>query len=130
VGPSGYGFGKTVQRPFVDVLADVRAALCEQGFGVITEVDVQQIMKEKLQRDRRPYVILGACNPRFAAEVLESEPELGLFLPCNVLVFEAESGTRVSAVDPSAMLQMAGDTGLAGVADQVREHLAAAIEAV
>jgi len=128
--PSGYGFGKTVDRPFVDVVADVRAALGEQGFGIITEIDVRQTMKDKLDRDTRPYVILGACNPRFAAEVLESEPELGLFLPCNVLVFEARGGTRVSAVDPSALLQMAGDTGLASIADQVRERLAAAIEAV
>lgn len=127
---NGYGFGKVVQRPFAGVLEDTRAALLEQGFGVVTEIDVQATIKEKLGRDMPPYVILGACNPRFASEVLESEPELGLFLPCNVLVFEAPDGIRVSAVDPSAMLELAGDTGLRSIADQVRERLAAAVEAV
>lgn len=130
MGSTGYGFGKVVTRPFSDTLEDTRKALADQGFGVITEIDVQRTMKEKLDRDMAPYVILGACNPTLAAEVLASEPELGLFLPCNVLVFQAGNGTRVSAVDPSVMLEMAGDTGLEAVARQVRERLAAVIEAV
>jgi uncharacterized protein (DUF302 family) len=113
---SSYGFGKLVARPFADVLADVRATLKEQGFGIITEIDVQATVKEKLGRDRPPYVILGACNPKFADEVLEADPEMGLFMPCNVVVYEASAGTRVSAVDPSVMLEMAGDSGLVGVA--------------
>jgi uncharacterized protein (DUF302 family) len=127
---SSYGFGKLVERPFPDVLADVRALLKEQGFGIITEIDVQATVKEKLGRDRPPYVILGACNPKFADEVLEADPEMGLFMPCNVVVYEAPAGTRVSAVDPSVMLEMAGDSGLVGVAAEVRRRLLAVVEAV
>jgi uncharacterized protein (DUF302 family) len=127
---SSYGFGKLVARPFADVLADVRAALKEQGFGIITEIDAQATVKEKIGRDRPPYVILGACNPTFADQVLDADPEMGLFMPCNVVVYEAADGTRVSAVDPSAMLEMAGDSGLVGVAAEVRRRLQAAVEAV
>lgn len=127
---SAYGFGKLVRRPFADALQDTRAALVDQGFSIVTEVDMHATVKEKLGRDLPPYVILGACIPRYAAEVLESEPELGLFLPCNVLVFEAPEGVRVTAVDPSAMLELAGDSGLQSIAGQVRERLAAAVEAV
>jgi uncharacterized protein (DUF302 family) len=127
---TSFGLGKLVTRPFSEVLADVRAALSEQGFGVITEIDAQATIQQKLGRERPPYVILGACNPAFAAEVLDADPEMGLFMPCNVVVYEAPGGTRVSAVDPSAMLEMAGDSGLAGVAAEVRRRLQAAVEAV
>jgi uncharacterized protein (DUF302 family) len=127
---SSYGFGKLVERPFTEVLADVRDVLKEQGFGIITEIDVQATVKEKLGRDRPPYVILGACNPTFADQVLEADPEMGLFMPCNVVVYEDPAGTRVSAVDPSVMLEMAGDSGLVGVAAEVRRRLLAAVEAV
>jgi len=125
-----YGIGKLVRRPYAEVVADVRAALAEQGFGVITEIDVKATLKEKAGRDRRPYVILGACNPSYAADVLEAEPELGLFLPCNVVVYEVEEGVRVSAVDPSVMLEMAGDSGVTGVAAEVRQRLQTAVEKV
>jgi uncharacterized protein (DUF302 family) len=125
-----YGIGRLVRRPYAEVVADVRAALAEQGFGVITEIDVKATLKEKAGRDRRPYAILGACNPSYAADVLEAEPELGLFLPCNVVVYEVEEGVRVSAVDPSVMLEMAGDSGVTGVAAEVRQRLQTAVEQV
>jgi uncharacterized protein (DUF302 family) len=125
-----YGIGKLVRRPYTEVVADVRTALKEQGFGVITEIDVKATLKEKIDRDRRPYVILGACNPAFAAQVLDADPELGLFMPCNVVVYEVDEGTRVSAVDPSVMLEMAGDSGLTGIAAEARQHLQAAVEKV
>ena len=127
---SGYGFGRVVDRPFADVLTDVRRSLKEQGFGVVTEVDVKQTFKEKLDREVAPYVILGACNPGYAAEVLGTEPELGLFLPCNVIVYEHDGKTRVSVVDPSAMLEMAGTAGIGEIATQVRDRLQAALEAI
>jgi len=126
----GYGFGRSIDRPFETVVDDVRAALAGQGFGVVTEIDLRRTLKEKLDLDRSPYVILGACNPGYAAEVLDTEPELGLFLPCNVIVYEHGGKTRVSIVDPSAMLEMAGTAGIGEIATQVRDKLQAALEAI
>jgi len=125
-----YGITKTVDRPFADVLAQVRTALGQEGFGVITEIDVQATMKEKLGRDVAPYVILGACNPGYAHQVLEADPQLGLFLPCNVIVFETTDGTSVSAVDPEAMLRLADAGAVAAVAAEVKARLARVVERV
>lgn len=124
----GYGFGRTVATGHAEVVARVREALKQEGFGVITEIDVAATMKEKLDRDVAPYVILGACNPGYARQVLEADPELGLFLPCNVIVYETADGTRVSAVDPEAMLGLSGNQDLAGIAVEVKARLQRAIE--
>jgi len=127
---AGYGLGRSIDRPFEEVVEDVRKALAEHGFGVITEIDVRRTLKDKLDLDRPPYVILGACNPGFAAKVLATEPELGLFLPCNVIVYEHQGGTRVSAVDPSALLESTGEGAVADVAGEVRTRLQAVVEAL
>jgi len=122
--------GKLVAAPYERVVARVREALKAEGFGIVTEMDVQATMKEKLGLDMRPYVILGACNPTFASQVLAADPELGLLLPCNVLVYETDEGTRVSAVDPEMMLQMAGSPPVAAIAADVKERLGRAVQSV
>jgi uncharacterized protein (DUF302 family) len=122
--------GKLVAAPYERVVARVREALKAEGFGIVTEMDVQATMKEKLGLDMRPYVILGACNPVFASQVLAADPELGLLLPCNVLVYETDEGTRVSAVDPEMMLQMAGSPAVADIAADVKERLGRAVQSV
>jgi uncharacterized protein (DUF302 family) len=123
-----YGFGRTVTAGYAEVVGRVREALKQEGFGIITEIDVATTIKEKLDRDVAPYVILGACNPGYAHQVLEADPELGLFLPCNVIVYETADGTRVSAVDPEAMLGLSGNQDLAAIATEVRARLQRAIE--
>lgn len=125
-----YGIGKLVQRPFDETVARARDALKEQGFGVLCEIDVQATMKEKLGIEGDKYLILGACNPRLAHRALTAEREIGLLLPCNVIVYEAEDGTKVSAVDPELMLGLVGNPELGDVATQVREKLSSVIESV
>jgi uncharacterized protein (DUF302 family) len=125
-----YAFGKTVDAPYAEVVQRTRDALQGEGFGIITEIDVLATMKEKLGREVAPYVILGACNPEYAHRVLETEPDLGLLLPCNVIVYETGEGIRVSAVDPEAMLNLAGNGELAGIAAEVKARLQRAMERV
>jgi uncharacterized protein (DUF302 family) len=128
VSQPAYGISKTIARPFTDVVGQVRAALGEEGFGVITEIDVRATMKQKLGRDVAPYVILGACNPGYAHQVLEADPQLGLFLPCNVIVFETPEGTTVSAVDPEAILRLADAGSVTAVAAEVKVRLLRVVE--
>jgi uncharacterized protein (DUF302 family) len=127
---AAYGIGKLVARPFEETVARTRDALKEQGFGVLCEIDVQATLKEKLGVERDRYVILGACNPPLAHRALTAEPEIGLMLPCNVIVYEAEGGTRVSAVDAELMLGVVGNPELSEVAAQVRQKLTSVIESV
>lgn len=115
---------------FDEVLARTRAALAAEGFGVLTEIDVQATMKEKLGLDREPYVILGACNPPLAHRALEAELELGALLPCNVVVFTDGGATHVSAVSAERMLGMVGNPALEPVAREVGERLARVLERV
>jgi len=122
------GFGKVIDAPFAETLERTRAALREQGFGVITEIDVQATMRQKLGRKMRPYTILGACHPESAYRVLTAEPEMGLLLPCNVIVYETDDGTRVSAIDAREMLAMSAADGLDGVAAGVDAGLRQALE--
>ena len=105
-----YGFGTTIAAPYDQAVERTRAALKEQGFGVLTEIDVRKTMKEKLDADFRPYVILGACNPPLAHRALQADLGIGLLLPCNVVVYDNGDGTSsVEAMDPEAALSLVGD---------------------
>jgi uncharacterized protein (DUF302 family) len=127
---SSYGFGKSVGSSFDDVLERTRAALKEEGFGVITEIDMRATMKEKLGLDETPYTILGACNPGLAHRAIEAERELGLLLPCNVIVYETDEGATVSAMDPAIMNQLVDNPTLAEVAAEVRAKLERVIASI
>jgi uncharacterized protein (DUF302 family) len=118
-----YGIGKTVALSFERALQRTREALAAEGFGVLCDIDVQKTLKEKLGVDERPYAILGACNPPLAHKALGAERELGLLLPCNVVVYDVDDGIRVSAIDPLVMLGMTDNPVLDEVAREVRERL-------
>lgn len=100
-----------------------REALAAEGFGILTEIDVAATLKQKIDVDRDPYKILGACNPPLAHRALEAEPEIGLLLPCNVVVYAVDEGTVVEAVDPGIMVGMTDAPGVAEVAAEAREGL-------
>lgn len=124
-----YHFSKTVNLPFDAALAATREALGQEGFGVITEVDIRATMKAKLGEDFRAYTILGACNPRLAFEALQLEDKVGAMLPCNVVVQDAGGGrTEVSAIDPVASMQAIDNAPLKAKAALVADQLKAAIE--
>jgi uncharacterized protein (DUF302 family) len=118
-----YGIGRDLDQSFPEVLGRVREALKAEGFGVITEIDVQKTMKEKLGVDGRPHVILGACNPKYAHEALSVEDDLGLLLPCNVVVYEKGEGSRVAAINADAMMGMVGNDRLAPIAAEIQARL-------
>jgi len=123
-----YGFGIDLDRPFEEVLTAVQNALKEQGFGVLTTIDVKATLKEKLGLDMERYVILGACNPPLAHRALETEREVGLLLPCNVVVREVDGKTRVEIADPKAMLGIVGNPALDELANEARSRLERALQ--
>ena len=125
---TAYGFGKNVSLSYEEAIERTKAALKTQGFGVLTEIDVSKTMKEKLDVDFQPYVILGACNPPLAHKALTAEPEIGLLLPCNVVVHQAEGGARVMAMDPEAALGLVHNPVLAEVAAEAKARLLRALE--
>ena len=106
----------------------VREALKEEGFGVLTEIDVQATMKKKLEADMKPYKILGACNPSSAYEAIQAEDKIGTMLPCNVILQEKAEGTEVSAVNPVASMQAIENRSLGDLAEDVRDKLRRVIE--
>lgn len=120
---SKYAFGKTVNLGFDEAVARVTQALAKEGFGVLTEIDVAATLKKKLDLDTKPYRILGACNPQFAHQALEVEPEVGVLLPCNVVVRDAGGRTRVDIMDPQAVLQLVERPEVGRIAGEVRGRL-------
>ena len=127
---TGYTLSATTELPFAEAVERVREELKVDGFGVLCEIDVQATMKEKLGIDGEPYTILGACHPPLAHRALQAEPELGVLLPCNVVVYVRDGQTHVSAVDAERMLSIVGNDELAPVAADVRARLAAVVERV
>jgi uncharacterized protein (DUF302 family) len=126
-----YYIAKTVSGPFDAVIADVTARLKAQGFGVLTDVDVQATLKSKLGVDTPKYRILGACNPRFAHEALKIEERLGVLLPCNVIVREtADRGVEVASIDPVSAMERTDNPALRTTAEEVRRLLSEAIAQV
>ena len=119
-----YAIGKTVETSYEQTLERAAEALAREGFGVLTEIDVRATLKKKLDRDVRPYKILGACNPQFAHRALEIEPQIGALLPCNVVVREDERGaTVVEVMDPEAVLRLVDRPEVAEIAREVRRRL-------
>ncbi len=125
-----YAIGTTVTAPYDRAVALVKEALKGEGFGVLCEIDVQATLKEKLGVERGRYLIIGACNPPLAHRALEAEPDLGLFLPCNVVVYEAPDGTHVNAIDPQSMLGAIRNPVLDEVADEVKRRFTRVIAAL
>ncbi len=126
-----YGFGKTVKMPFTDAVTRVTLALQDEGFGILTEIDVAATMKKKLNRDMPAYLILGACNPQLAHRAIEAEPSIGLLLPCNVVVRQDISGSiRVEFMDPHAVLELVGKPEINQLAQEVRQRLERVMAAV
>ncbi len=119
-----YSFSTRLTGAMPEVEQKVTAALKEEGFGILTEIDVQATLKKKLGIDKRPYKILGACNPPLASRALEADPDIGLLLPCNVVVREEEDGAiTVAFMDPEAVLNLVDLEGVAELASEVRSRL-------
>ena len=124
----GYYIARTLARPFDAVVADVTACLKNEGFGVLTDIDVQATLKTKIGAEMPRYRILGACNPKFAHEALKLEDKLGVLLPCNVIVREtADQRVEVASVDPVSAMQRTGNAALTATAEEVRRRLSSAI---
>lgn len=128
--PTAYTIAGTTPLPFAEAVVRVREELAEEGFGVLTEIDVKATLREKLGEEVDPYVILGACNPTYAHRALGLEPDLGALLPCNVVVYELDGETRVSAVDPVAMLSIVDNPELDAIAGEVRAKVERAVARV
>ena len=122
---------KLAGTTLADAVAKVREALAKEGFGVLTEIDVQAVLKKKLNIDRRPYLILGACNPSLSHRALEAEPPVGVFLPCNVDVFEGDDGaTYVQTIRPVVMFGMVANPKLQPIAEEVDARLRRVLDAL
>jgi len=125
-----YGFTRTVPLPYERAVERVTEELKRQGFGVLTSIDVRATLKQKLDVDFPRYIILGACNPPLAHRALQAETNIGLLLPCNVIVYEKEGTTIVGAFDPMTMVPLVDKPGLEPIAREVRQKLEAALAAL
>jgi uncharacterized protein (DUF302 family) len=126
---SNYSFGGETKLSFDEAVKKVTESMKEQGFGILTEIDAKKVLKEKLGLDRKPYKILGACNPQLAHKAIDLEPDIGTLLPCNVLVYEKDDGAVVvSAMNPEAALKLVGNPNIEDIAKQVRTRIQKALE--
>jgi uncharacterized protein (DUF302 family) len=125
---TSYYYTRTLDLSPDDAEARVREELKKEGFGVLTEIDVQATLKKKLGADFRPYKILGACNPPFAHKALQAEDKIGAMLPCNVIVQEKNGQTEVAAVNPVASMQAVGNEALRDIAEEIRDRLRRVID--
>lgn len=127
---SKYGFSKSVDLPYAEAVEKTRAALQQEGFGVLCEIDIKEKLKEKLGVDFPNYVILGACNPPLAYEALQQEINIGLLLPCNVIVYEQDGRTVVSAVDAARLLSIVANPKLESTASEANERLRRVVNSI
>lgn len=128
---SKYGIKKTVELSYQDAVEKVKSELKEEGFGVLAEIDMQKTFKDKLEEEMNNYVILEACNPAFAFEGMGEEPELGLLLPCNVIIFETDNNEiKVAAIDPEKALGMSENRRVNEIAQEIKSRLERVIENV
>ncbi|MCH7723906.1 MAG: DUF302 domain-containing protein [Bacteroidetes bacterium] len=118
-----YGFSKTVDLSFEDTINKVTEELKKEGFGILTTIDIKETLKNKIDVDFKKYTILGACNPTLAHKALQAEEEIGLLLPCNVIVYEKEGKSAVSVFDPSLMSKVVENEKLDSIAEEVKEKL-------
>ena len=118
-----YGFSKTIDLSFENTIEKVIDELKKEGFGVLTTIDVKETLKKKIDVDFKKYTILGACNPPLAHKALQAEEEIGLLLPCNVIVYEKDNKTAVSVFNPGLMSQVVDNKNIKPVADEVQEKL-------
>lgn len=125
-----YRYSKKVDLSFTDCIIKVKEELEKEGFGVLTEIDVKATMKKKLNIDYDDYMILGACNPEFAHKALSEEKEIGLLLPCNVIVYENNSDVYVSAILPSSAMSVVENANLGEIAKEVEEKLKLVIDSI
>jgi uncharacterized protein (DUF302 family) len=125
-----YGFSKTVEMTFEQAIEKVTTELKNEGFGVLTSIDVKETLKQKIDVDFKKYTILGACNPPIAHKALLEEEELGLLLPCNVIVYEKDNKTNISVFDPMVMTWVIDNDNMQPIATEVKEKLQRVLEAV
>ena len=125
-----YGFSKTVDIPYEQTIEKVATELKKEGFGVLTSIDVKETLKQKIDVDFKKYVILGACNPPIAHKALQEEEELGLLLPCNVIVYEKDNKTRISIFDPMVMTWIMENDNIKPIATEVQERLQRVLKAI
>ena len=127
---SDYSFSKRIDLPYEEAIERTKAVLQDEGFGVMTEIDVRKTIKEKLGEDFRSYIILGACNPNLAYSALRAELEIGLMLPCNVIVYQDADGSVVAAQNPEVALGAAGNPALLPIASEARARLERAVSSL
>ena len=125
-----YGYSRKVSLPFAEAVAKTKDALANEGFGILTEIDVKATMKKKLNLEYDNYLILGACNPASAHKALQAEKEIGLLLPCNVIVYEDTGAVYVSAIVPSVAMSMVDNPALVEIAREAEEKLTRAIDGI
>jgi len=125
---TSYSYSTTVKLDFHQAIEKTTELLKEQGFGILTTIDVQAKMKEKIGLEMEEYMILGACNPKLAAQALHAEKEVGLLMPCNVLVYRHEGQTKISVQLPSTMMSVTGNKSVCEVADQAEQLLKKVID--
>lgn len=125
---SQYGYSKTLELSFDEAVEEVKKVLKEQGFGVLTEIDVQKKLKEKLNKEMDKYLILGACNPLLASMALDNEPEIGLFLPCNVIIYVKNGETVVSVILPSIAMECIDNENLTCIKDEAEVKLKTSLD--